>query len=74
MIFRRRRSLGSQLHNAIDRAKLDTFRLVVILDTFDARVSVDYISIIAHTHRFGGAFGPAGVTVDAVFGNCISHF
>ena len=62
------------MHDAIDRAKLDTFRLVVILDAFDARVSVDHVSIIAHTHRFGRAFGPAGVTVDAVFGNCISHF
>ena len=62
------------MHDAIDRAKLDTFRLVVILDAFDARVSVDQVGIIAHAHRFGRTFGPAGVTVDAVFGNCISHF
>ena len=62
------------MHDAIDRAKLDTFRLVVILDAFDARVSVDYVSVLADAHRFGRAFGPAGVTIDAVFGNCISHF
>ena len=67
-------SACSQLRDAIDRAKLDTFRLVVILDAFDARVSVDYVSVLADAHRFGRAFGPAGVTIDAVFGNCISHF
>src|SRR5207237_2657092 len=63
----------SQLHDAIDRTELDTFRRVVIIDAFDAGVSVDYVSVLADAHRFGRAFGPAGVTIDAVFGNCIGH-
>ena len=68
MIFRRRRSLGSQLHDAIDRAKLDALWRIVIINTLNASVGIDDVGVFADAHGLSRAFGAAGITIDAVFG------
>ena len=66
-------ALVRQVLDAVDRAQLDALRLVVKIYALDAGVSVNLVGVLTDSHGFGGAFGAAGITVYAVFGNCISH-
>jgi len=62
-----------QMLDAIDRAQFDALWLVVKIYAFDAGVRVNLVGVLTNAHGFGWAFGAAGITVYAVFSNCISH-
>jgi hypothetical protein len=66
-------TLIRHVDNAIDRAQLDALWLVVKIYALNAGVRVNLVGVLTDAHGFGGAFGAAGITVYAVFSNCISH-